>query len=71
MIAEPVRGKPCAHLVSVPDSDDITLAVAGTASIRAKAETLFGENYARLQKLKKEYDPDLVFFKWSPIMPEA
>lgn len=47
------------------------MAAAGTASIRAKAETLFGENYARLQKLKKEHDPDLVFFKWSPIAPEV
>jgi FAD/FMN-containing dehydrogenase len=32
---------------------------------------LFGENYARLQKIKKEYDPDLVFYKWSPITPAA
>jgi FAD/FMN-containing dehydrogenase len=35
------------------------------------AQKLFGENYARLQKLKKEYDPDAVFFKWNPITPQA
>jgi len=36
-----------------------------------KTQALFGENYARLQKLKQVYDPDLVFFKWSPITPQA
>lgn len=35
------------------------------------AQKLFGEKYARLQKLKKEYDPDCVFFKWNPITPQA
>jgi hypothetical protein len=56
----------------LPDSEEITSAATGTAGTAgAKAETLFGENYARLQKLKKEYDPDLVFFKWSPITPQA
>lgn len=33
------------------------------------AQKLFGENYARLQKLKNAYDPDGVFFKWNPITP--
>jgi FAD/FMN-containing dehydrogenase len=41
-----------------------------TARTGITAEALFGENYARLQKLKKEYDPDLIFFKWSPITPQ-
>jgi len=35
------------------------------------AQKLFGDNYARLQKLKKEYDPDGVFFKWNPVTPQA
>jgi len=51
----------------IPDSEEPTSA-AGTVGT---VEVLFGENYARLQKLKKEYDPDLVFFKWSPITPAA
>ena len=38
---------------------------------KAHAQALFGENYARLQKLKQEYDPDLTFFKWCPITPQA
>ena len=58
--------------VSLPDSEEITSAATGTVGTAgAKAATLFGENYARLQKLKKEHDPDLVFFKWSPIAPEV
>jgi len=50
-------------------SEEVTSAAAGRTGI--KAEALFGENYARLQKLKKEYDPDLIFFKWTPITPQA
>jgi FAD/FMN-containing dehydrogenase len=52
----------------LPDSEESTSAV-GTVSTGAKAEVLFGENYARLQALKKKYDPDLLFSKWSPITP--
>lgn len=42
---------------------------AGATGIAA--QKLFGEKYARLQKLKKQYDPDGVFFKWNPITPQA
>jgi FAD/FMN-containing dehydrogenase len=35
------------------------------------AQKLYGENYARLQKLKKQYDPEGVFFKWNAITPQA
>jgi hypothetical protein len=59
----------CSHIY-IPDSEETTLA-AGTVATRAGVEVLFGENYARLQKLKKVYDPDLVFVKWSPITPAA
>ncbi|KAF8974279.1 hypothetical protein BDZ97DRAFT_1935235 [Flammula alnicola] len=34
-----------------------------------KAKLVFGENYPRLQAIKKRYDPDNVFNKWFPIMP--
>ena len=53
------------------DSYDIPSPAAGTAEADANPEVLFGENYARLQRLKKQYDPDLVFFKWFPITPQA
>ncbi|KAI9451953.1 FAD-binding domain-containing protein [Russula earlei] len=49
-------------------SEEVTSASAGSG---ADSEALFGENYRKLQKLKKKYDPDLVFFKWNPITPEA
>ena len=46
--------------------------VASPASTAGTAvQELFGENYARLQKLKKQYDPDNVFFKWNAITPQA
>jgi FAD/FMN-containing dehydrogenase len=53
------------------NSEDIASPATGTAGPGANAQVLFGENYARLQRLKKEYDPDVVFFKWSPITPQA
>ncbi|KAJ3500169.1 hypothetical protein NLJ89_g9910 [Agrocybe chaxingu] len=34
-----------------------------------KSKLVFGENYARLQVIKKRYDPDNVFNKWFPITP--
>jgi len=30
---------------------------------------LWGDNYPRLQKVKKQYDPDVVFNRWFPIQP--
>ncbi|KAI0052752.1 FAD-binding domain-containing protein [Auriscalpium vulgare] len=42
--------------------------VTGSGS-RASAEKLFGENYPRLQQLKKKYDPANLFSKWAPIVP--
>jgi len=51
--------------------EDIASPAAGTAGPTAKAPALFAENYAKLQKLKKQYDPDLVFFKWNPVTPQA
>jgi hypothetical protein len=30
---------------------------------------VFAENYPRLQKIKRKYDPDLIFNKWFPITP--
>ena len=36
-----------------------------------KAAQLWGANYPRLQKIKKEYDPGMVFDRWFPIQPAA
>jgi hypothetical protein len=51
--------------------EEIESAVADSSGSKVNAQALFGENYVRLQKLKQEYDPDLVFFKWCPISPQA
>jgi FAD/FMN-containing dehydrogenase len=37
--------------------------------VRSKAESLFLENYPRLQELKKKYDPENIFNKWFAITP--
>jgi hypothetical protein len=34
-----------------------------------KIRRLWGDNYPRLQKIKKEYDPNVVFDRWLPIQP--
>jgi hypothetical protein len=57
--------------ISLPVSEEITSAATRNAVPEINPEALFGENYARLQELKKKYDPDLVFFKWNPITPAA
>ncbi|KAG8978686.1 hypothetical protein FRC05_009958 [Tulasnella sp. 425] len=35
------------------------------------ARKLFGPNYARLQEVKRKYDPDVVFDRWFAIRPAA
>ncbi|KAN0111908.1 hypothetical protein V8E52_008114 [Russula decolorans] len=37
----------------------------------SKSRVLFGPNYSRLQRLKAQYDPESVFSKWYPIIPNA
>ena len=34
-----------------------------------KSAIMFGENYPRLQEIKKKYDPELFFNRWYPIIP--
>ena len=35
------------------------------------ARKAFGKNYARLQEVKKKYDPDQVWNRWFAIRPAA
>jgi len=39
--------------------------------VKNKAAALFGDNYPRLQDLKKKYDPGNIFNKWFAITPSA
>lgn len=45
-------------------------AVAGD-KVFDKARLVFGENYGRLQQLKRKYDPENIFNKWFPIVPAS
>jgi hypothetical protein len=43
----------------------------GEVASKSKAEGLYGDNYPRMQQIKKIYDPELLFNKWFPITPPA
>ena len=51
------------------DTGDAPTALGAVKTTRA--EELFGDNYPRLQKLKKQYDPDMIFNRWYCIRPAA
>ena len=34
-----------------------------------RAKVAYAENYPRLQKVKKEWDPEMFFNRWFPIVP--
>lgn len=40
-----------------------------TDTSEAYTKKVFGDNYPKLQQVKKEYDPDVVFSKWYKIIP--
>ncbi|OCB90852.1 FAD-binding domain-containing protein [Sanghuangporus baumii] len=75
-----LRGKEAAHAVT--QSISISEERPKTSSVMAYGNYLgdeklsserslkvFGENYPRLQQLKKKYDPDMLFSKWFKIVP--
>ncbi|TFK28951.1 FAD-binding domain-containing protein [Coprinopsis marcescibilis] len=57
----------------IEDSESPASSVEGNskwpADFDAKAKAGFGPNYPRLQKVKKQYDPELFFNRWYPISP--
>ena len=40
-----------------------------TPAFDNKARNGFADNYPRLQKIKKQYDPEVFFNRWFPIAP--
>jgi len=57
--------------MSALDFEGTDITCLGTNTVISKAQILFGENYPRLQLVKKNYDPDNVFSKWFAITPAA
>ncbi|KAJ8060910.1 hypothetical protein OCU04_009990 [Sclerotinia nivalis] len=45
------------------------LANVNLADGTERVQEIFGENFARLRKIKRKYDPGFIFNKWYPIPP--
>lgn len=48
---------------------DFFLAVGDEKLEFDRARKVFGDNYPRLQQIKKRYDPEVLFSKWFTIVP--
>ena len=57
-------------MADISDSDHFPEEEDGVL-VKNKAATLFGDNYPRLQDLKKKYDPENIFNKWFAVTPSA
>ncbi|KAL5487870.1 hypothetical protein ACEPAI_5978 [Sanghuangporus weigelae] len=75
-----LRGKEAAHAVTQsisiseekPEVSNLTAYGNYLGDEKLSSERslkVFGENYPRLQQLKKKYDPDMLFSKWFKIVP--
>ncbi|KDQ54385.1 hypothetical protein JAAARDRAFT_135772 [Jaapia argillacea MUCL 33604] len=51
--------------------DQVSEVVANGVVAADKAKMLFGSNYPRMQRIKKKYDPEVLFSKWFAISPAA
>ena len=57
-------------LISDPeDRRHADMEVSTDSDVHDRAKLVFGENYPRLQEIKKRYDPENIFNKWFPITP--
>ncbi|KAG6835269.1 hypothetical protein H0H93_003257 [Arthromyces matolae] len=62
------EGNPLRRAKCAPDAEAGSGEREGD-SVPDKAKAAFGENYPRLQSIKKQYDPENIFNKWFPITP--
>ena len=53
-------------MVAGPDCDATATSESGSHNW---ANELFLDDYAKLQKIKKKYDPEMVFNRWFVITP--
>ena len=51
------------------DAGRADIVVSTDSDVHDRAKLVFGENYPRLQEIKKRYDPENIFNKWFPITP--
>ena len=56
---------------ALPDADTEAPSAAEGAVKVTRAEELFGKHYPKLQRLKRKYDPEMIFNKWYVIQPAA
>ncbi|KNZ77937.1 hypothetical protein J132_02877 [Termitomyces sp. J132] len=68
-IVDRQQGVSPTQILGYSNYDKLAIYMCGADPMSDKAKAIFADNYPRLQKIKKRYDPDNIFSKWFPITP--
>jgi hypothetical protein len=59
------------HLGSEGQPESVVTPTGHRVLDDSNSRALFGSNYSRLQRLKARYDPEIMFSRWYPVIPNS